>query len=92
MQKSRANLARIAARASSRTTPITIPAHLRTPATFHGTGPIRKSHALAMTGAQRDSRGRMSDWSRSAEIGGSLGSVTKDSKWSQTVQNQNVGG
>lgn len=90
MRKSQTNRAVIAARASSRMVTTTMPAHLRPVSAVVVTGPIRKSTALPMTGAQRDSRGRMSDWSRSAQIGGSVGSVIRDGRWSQTVQSQNA--
>jgi hypothetical protein len=90
VNKSRANLALIAARASSRPVRTTIPAHLRPVSTVYATGPVKKSTALPLTGAQRDSRGQSSAWSRSAQIGGSLGVVVRDGKWSQTVGSQNV--
>lgn len=89
MNKSRVNLAVTAARASTRLSnqPIrtTLPAHLRPVTTVFATGPVKKSTAPPLTGAQRDSSGQMSAWSRSAQIGGALGSVIRDDKWSRTV-------
>lgn len=84
---------RVSARASSRGTGTlqhgTMPAHLRAPRLPVVTGPVRKTRALPMTGAMRSGDGTgPSDWTRSASIGGTVGSVIRDSRWSQTVQNR----
>lgn len=84
MHKSQANRARIAARIIAAPIPPKprpdLPKHLQVT-----TGPVRRTRALPMTGAQRDSTGSRSDWSRSASIGGSLRPVIVDRRWSDTV-------
>lgn len=47
----------------------------------HCEGPVRRSTAMKMTGAQRNSEGRRSEWSASPEF-------FTDPKWSQTVSSQ----
>lgn len=49
---------------------------------------VRRSTAVKMTGAQRDSRGKRSDWSRSA-TGPSL---FTDPKWGYTVSDGRLSG
>lgn len=81
------NRARIAARAAqNRPVRINMPAHLAPAASVTVTGPVRKTRALPMTGAMRSGDGAgVSAWARPAEIGGSLGLITRDRKWSATV-------
>lgn len=47
-------------------------------------GPVRRSRAVPMTGAQKDSTGRTSDWARSMDY-------FTDPKWDQTLSSQHVG-
>lgn len=51
------------------------------PSTGTATGPVKRSRALKLTATQRNSEGRMSEWSMSPEF-------FTDPKWSQTVTSQ----
>lgn len=76
MKRSQANRAIIAARAKA---PISNDvAMLRPSMPQSGTGPIRRSRAVKMTGAQRNSQGARSEWSMSQNY-------FTDPAWSRTV-------
>jgi hypothetical protein len=64
MHKSQANRARIAERAQMRIIAAPIPPRPDLPP--HTTGPVRRSRAVPMTRAQRDSTGSRSHWGLSA--------------------------
>lgn len=92
MRASQANRAVIARRAAHRPTdrPVLAPstdlrARVLTVVKPSGVG-IRRSKAK-MTGAQRNSEGRRSEWSLSQTC---RDVVATDAKWSQTVRSQNV--
>lgn len=56
------------------------------PSTVIGaTGPVRRTTAVKMTGAQRNSEGRRSEWSMSQN-----NRDGRDARWSQTVRSQDV--
>lgn len=76
MKRSQANRAIIAARAKA---PISndIPM-LRPSMPMSGTGPIRRSRAVRMTGTQRNSEGQRSEWAMSQNC-------WTDPAWSRTV-------
>lgn len=52
-------------------------------------GPAKQRKATKMTGAQRNSIGRTSEWAMSMEVNGRDKAVVIDRAWSQTVQNPN---
>ena len=91
MQKTQANRRVIAARAAHRqgASPSTTGTNLaaRTLTVVNGSGPGIRRPKARMTGAQRNSEGRRSEWSASPYI---RDAVATDSKWSQTVRSQNV--
>lgn len=82
----RHNRAVLAARAGVRRNPGTpatdVAARVLAPST--GTGPVRRSSAVRMTAAQRDSEGNRSAWAASPYY-------FTDPKWDQTVTSQHVG-
>lgn len=88
MNKARANLAVVAARASSRTDlpsqQTVMPAHLKPHVAVLVTGPVKRT--TCKSGAGSSSYGYGGAWAASADIGGRLGAVIKDSKWSRTVR------
>jgi len=82
MQRKQANRAIIAARAGVRRNPGTVgtdPAR-RSPSPSHpmAAGVVRRSRALPMTGAQRNSIGQRSEWNRPVDF-------FTDPKWAKTV-------
>lgn len=90
MKRSQANRAVIARRAKPRpratgSTGTDLTARVLTEVKPSGVG-IRRSKA-SMTGAQRNSEGRRSEWSASMTC---KDRVATDAKWSQTVRSQNV--
>jgi hypothetical protein len=85
MHASQANRARIAERAGIRRNagPVGIDPAARSAMPTHpmAAGVVRRSRALPMTGAQRNSEGRISEWTRSPDY-------FTDPAWAYTVSEQ----
>ena len=81
MHKSQANRARIAKRTAPSTPNDVAMLRVHTPSV--ATGPVRRTRAVSMAGAQRNSEGRRSEWSMSQN-----NRDGKDPRWSATVSSQ----
>lgn len=84
MHKSQADRSVIAARVEARilhrpVTPRPDLTRAQNPRGGAHVGPVKRTRALPMTAAQRDSRGRLSHWSRSATY---FDAVEVDRRWS----------
>jgi hypothetical protein len=73
----------VAARAANRPVRISLPAHLRPVQPVVVTGPVRRTSCKP--GAGSGSHGYSGPWADSANLSGSLGSVTMDKRWDRTV-------
>jgi hypothetical protein len=90
VKRSQADRTRIAERARPSTKPLgpaSTDLRARTLTVVKPSGVGIRKHKAKMTGAQRNSEGRRSEWSASQTC---KDPVAMDAKWSQTVRSQNV--